>query len=86
MHGYYWGHRGMAGVGGMHYAYSPLGFWMMISLMVLVVVAIVLLIIGMRKRQSSHLENSEALDIVKRRYADGELSLEEFKKMKKDLQ
>jgi len=70
----------------MHYAYSPLGFWMMISLMVLVVVAIVLLIIGMRKRQTSYQENTEALDIIKRRYAKGELSLEEFKTMKKDLQ
>ncbi len=86
MHGYYWGLRGVPNVGGMHYAYSPLGFWMMISLMVLVVVAIVLLIIGMRKRQTSYQENTEALDIIKRRYAKGELSLEEFKTMKKDLQ
>ncbi len=88
MHGYYWGFRGMPRTrwfSYLNYTDSPLGFWLMISLMLLVAVAIVLLIIGTRKRHRNLTEDTEALAIIKRRYANGELTNEDFQRMKKDL-
>ena len=88
MHGYYWGHRGIPRTGGiscLNYIDSPLGLWIMATLMILVTVAIVLLIIVARKKHRNLDEESEALAIIKRRYAIGELTTEEFSRMKKDL-
>ena len=87
MHGYNWGYRGMSrGFACLNYIDSPLGFWVIISLMVLVTVAIVLLVVGIGKRKRQVHDESEAMAIIRRRYAKGELSVEEFQKMKKDLQ
>lgn len=89
MHGYYWGHRGWMGTGRFscfNYGNSPLGFWLMIAIFVLVAVAIVLLIIGMRKKHRPINSESEAMAIIQRRYAKGELTNEEFQRMKKELQ
>ena len=89
MHGYFWGYRGLPKTGNfscLNYIDSPLGFWVMAALMILVTGAIVLLIISARKKHRNLDEESEALAIVKRRYAIGELTTEEFSRMKKDLQ
>ena len=89
MHGYTWGYRAMPKTGGfacLNYMDSPLGFWLMLGLMVLVTVAIVLLVVSIRKKKYLINDESEAVAIIKRRYAKGELSVEEFKRMKKDLQ
>lgn len=88
MHGYYWGYRGIARTGRfacLDYVNSPLGFWLMIGLMVLVTVVVVLLVIGIMKKHRHVSEDSEALAILKRRYAKGELTNEDFQRMKKDL-
>lgn len=89
MHGYSWGYRGIPRSGGfacLNYMDSPLGFWMMIGFMVLVTVAIVLLVAGTRKKHRQVNNDSEAMAIIKRRYAKGELTIEDFQRMKKDLQ
>lgn len=89
MHGYYWGYRAVPRTGAfscLNYMGSPLGFWFMISLMVLVVASIVLLLIFARKKHRHLEKDTEAMAIIKRRYAMGELSDEDFHKMKKDLQ
>ncbi len=88
MHGFNWGYRGMPRTGGfscLNYFGSPLGFWLMIGFMVLLTVAIVLLVIGIRKKQSHSYGDTEALAIIQRRYAKGELTKEDFQRMKKDL-
>jgi putative membrane protein len=64
------------------------GFWMII-LWIIIIVALVLLIkflIG--KGQSVNEDKSEgpsAMEILKRRYASGEISKAEFEQKKKDL-
>ncbi|MDD2297478.1 MAG: SHOCT domain-containing protein [Sphaerochaetaceae bacterium] len=88
MHGYNWGYRGTPRMGGFfrwNYIDSPLGFWLIIALLVLVTVAIVLLIIKGKKKYQHLDEETGALATIKRRYANGELTNEEFQRMKKDL-
>lgn len=89
MHGYYWGYRGIPRTGGfscLRYVDSPVGFWIMIALMVLVTVAIILLVVGIRKKRRLIHDESEAMAIIRRRYAQGELTIEDFQRMKKNLQ
>ena len=89
MHGYYWGYRGIPRTGAFscwNYIDSPLGLYLMIGLMALVTVAIVLFVVGARKKNRQIFEDSEAMAIIKRRYAKGELTNEDFQRMKKDLQ
>ena len=89
MHGYNWGYRGMPRTGGfacLNYFDSPLDFWLMIAFMVLVTVTVVLLVVGLRKKKSQVTDESEAMAIIRRRYAKGELTVEDFQRMKKDLQ
>ncbi len=88
MYGSYWGHRGMFGTGGfsnMNYIGSSLGFWLLIGFLVLVTVTIVLLLVGARKKHAHTNGGAEALDSIKRRYAKGELTHEDFQRMKEDL-
>ena len=87
MYGYNWGSSGMPWAGrfsGLGYPGSPLGFWM-IGLSVLVTGAIVLIVVGSRKKHIRANEDIEALAIIKRRYAKGELTNEDFQRMKRDL-
>ena len=88
MYGYNWGSSGMPWAGrfsGLGYPGSSFGFWMMIGLVVLVTGAIVLLVVGSRKKHIRANEDIEALAIIKRRYAKGELTNEDFQRMKRDL-
>ena len=88
MHGYYVGFDRFSGfgpAGGYMFVDNPLGFWMMIALMVLFVVTIILLIVRARKNRHRFIEESEAIQILKRRFAQGELTKEQFDTMKKDL-
>ncbi|MBI9094849.1 MAG: SHOCT domain-containing protein [Sphaerochaeta sp.] len=89
MHGYYWGYRGIPRTGAfswLNYSDSPLGLYLMIGFMALVTLAVVLLIVSTRKRHRQIFEETEAMVIIKRRYAKGELTIEDFQRMKKDLQ
>lgn len=85
--GYDWGHGpGMMGWG---YGMGWFGGIIMIAFWIAVIVGIVLLIrwlvISTRSTgQSTHHEDS-ALEILKRRYARGEIGKEEFEEKKRDL-
>ena len=72
-----WGHM-------MDWRYGGMFMWIPA---VVVIVVVVLLITQIAKpgRSDSPLRES-AMDILKRRYARGEITKEEFQRMKKDLQ
>ena len=82
---YGWG-PGMMGWGPMGW-FGPLG---MILFWVLMVLVIVLLIRGFRTSKGSARESGpaaeSALDILKKRYARGEINKEEYLEKKKDLE
>ncbi|MGE4424312.1 MAG: SHOCT domain-containing protein [Pseudodesulfovibrio sp.] len=75
---------------GMNMMYSPFGGWFMILLMVVVVAVAVMIFRGSlgRNDTSAHTPTSHAetpLDILKRRYAAGEIDKEQYEEMKRDL-
>ena len=75
-----WGHEGMT---------CGLGGWWMIIIWIAVIVGIVFLVKwlveqGRRGGQTSEREESP-LDILKKRYAKGEIDREEFERKKRDL-
>jgi putative membrane protein len=75
--------------GGIMHGYDGhgwgMGWWWIIGLIILV--AIVWMVIkGMNKRNSTHQSHGKpALDILKERYAKGEIDKQEFEERKKDL-
>ncbi|MEK7501686.1 MAG: SHOCT domain-containing protein [Patescibacteria group bacterium] len=71
---YGWGYGMMGG---------PVGGFMMIALWVLLIVFIVWVVREVSGRHSGI--DSRALDILKERYAKGEIGKEEFETKKKDL-
>jgi putative membrane protein len=75
---WYMGHRMMGGFGGG--LFMGLG---MLLVGLLVIWGVVILIRGNSDSQTHHSES--AFDILKRRYASGELTKEEFEQKKKDL-
>ncbi len=78
---------GMMGSGMM--AGGGMGFgWMMLLpaiFLVLLIVGIYFIITGIKRGGVTPSSSYSALDIVKERYAKGELTAEEFNKMRKDL-
>ncbi|MBZ0158234.1 MAG: SHOCT domain-containing protein [Alphaproteobacteria bacterium] len=70
--------------------YGGMGIWMVINLLflVLLIAGIVLLVVWLvrrpEKNTSGRIEES-AMEILKRRYARGEISKEEYERMRKDL-
>lgn len=69
--------------------YGPYGAWMFFHFFwILVVIGIILLIVWIVRqpgRQESAHREELPLDILKKRYARGEISKEEFERMKKDI-
>lgn len=62
------------------------GGWMYMGFgWILIIVAIVFTFSWIARRSSSSLQAKTALDILKERYARGEVSKAEFEDMKKDL-
>jgi len=85
--GYEWGHGpGMMGGG---YGMGWFGSILMIAFWIAVIVGIVLLIrwLIISTRTTSHIMSSgeSALEILKKRYARGEINKEEFEERKRDL-
>jgi putative membrane protein len=85
-----WG--GMMGPGMMGFGlmgWGGMGFgWMMllpVIFLVILIVGVYFIVTWLRgEDKTSHVPNT-ALEVVKERYAKGEITAEEFKKMKRDL-
>jgi len=69
---------GYFGYGGM--------FMGMVFIVILVAVAVYLLVRETKTKADHRLSGETPLDILKRRYAKGEITKEEFEKVKKDLE
>ncbi len=68
---------------GMMSGFGIFGMIIHITLWVLIIWGIVYMV---RKFTGQHHKNNSALDILKHRYAKGEISKEEFESIKKDLE
>ena len=68
---------------GMH-GWWGMGWWWIVGFMILILVVIWIMIANQRNR-AGHRENRSALDILKDRYARGEIDREQYEEMKKDL-
>jgi putative membrane protein len=72
----------------MMYWYSDNGEWWMWLLMIIFWVVVILFVVWLVRRLGQHPMtggSSNALDIAKTRYAKGEISHDEFEKIKKNL-
>ncbi|KPU27298.1 hypothetical protein TR13x_06030 [Caloranaerobacter sp. TR13] len=69
------------------YGYSNAWYWMlgMSLIKILVVVGITILFIKLINREHSYRSSSKALEILKEKYVNGEISEEEYKHKKKIL-
>lgn len=69
--------------------YGPYGGWMFFHFLFWILIIGVVLLIVWLVRQPGRYERGHggesSLDILKKRYARGEISKEEFEKMKKDI-
>ena len=72
-----WGHMGCYGFGGI-----------IIWIILLILIALVIYFIrqNIKSRSSKDSSRETPLDILKKRYAQGEITKEEFNQMKKDLE
>ena len=61
------------------------GWWMMILWWVIIIAAIVLLVRYAASTNTNTPQEKSALDILKERYARGEIDKEEFREKKQDL-
>jgi putative membrane protein len=75
---------GGRGSWGMNMMYSPFGGWFMILLLIVVVAAAFMIFRGgSGSGPAGHAQTP--LDILKRRYAAGEITKEQYEEMKRDL-
>ena len=64
-----------------------MGWWWMIGVICIVIIVwIVVKIINQTNSSNTRLGNKSALDILKERYAQGEINKQEFEERKKDLE
>lgn len=74
MRGCYFGH-----------AFGWGGWWMEIGLLILVAALVVYVAIGLINRKKCNFDRRDSLEILKRRLASGEITLEEYEKIKSVL-
>ena len=66
----------------MHYGYG--GGWMWI-IFVIIIALLVYFLVQASKKESEQISTETPLDILKKRYAKGEITKEEFEQMKEDI-
>jgi putative membrane protein len=76
----------MYGWGGYGNGHDVWGFLFMFFVMVLIVVGIVIVVRSVSRDAHHTGHNEDALDVLKKRYAKGDISKEEFDRIKKDIQ
>lgn len=86
--GYYgYGPQGLGGWGAMmHYGFGYGGMFMWIIFLIVVGFLIYFIIQAQKVRGPIQGQPENPLDILRRRYAKGEINKEEFDRMKKDLE
>ncbi len=84
------GGYGMQGPGGwgnmMNYGTGYGGMSMWIIVLIVIGVLVYFIVQSQKKNGQTPTQNESPLDILKRRYANGEIAKEEYEKMKKDLE
>ena len=82
----YYGQQGPGGWGPMmHYGFGYGGMFMCIIFLIVIVLLIYFIVQAQKTKGQTPTQNESSLDILKRRYAKGEIAREEYERMKKDL-
>jgi len=84
------GYHGSQGPGSwwhmMHYGFGYGGMFMWIIFLIVIGVLIYFILQAQKTKGRTPTQEESPLDILKRRYANGEIAREEYERMKKDLE
>ena len=85
--GDYYGMQGPGGWGPMmHYGFGYGGMFMWIIFLIVIGFLIYFIVQAQKTKGQTPTQSESPLDILKRRYAKGEIVKEEFERMKKDIE
>ncbi len=70
----------------MHYGFGYGGMFMWIIFLIVIGLLIYFIVQAQKTKGQTPTQNESPLDILKRRYAKGEIAREEYERMKKDLE
>jgi putative membrane protein len=85
--GGYYGQQGPGGWGPMmHYGFGYGGMFMWIIFLIVIGLLIYFIVQAQKTKGLTPTHNESPLDIVKGRYAKGEITREEYERIKKDLE
>jgi len=70
----------------MHYGFGYGGMFMWIIFLIVIGLLIYFIVQAQNTKGKTPTQNESPMDILKRRYAKGEITREEYERMKKDLE